>query len=67
MMGKIKITKIRINMHDAFSHATDSREFQATPELLKKVEHAQINGIIQNEFSNGIRWNWVIDEVEILD
>ena len=60
------LTKVRLNLRDAFSGATDSRELELTDDQLAKAEHVQIMGTVQSEFKNNIRWSWIIEEVEIL-
>lgn len=59
-------TKVRVNMHDAFSGCTDSRELSVPSDKLKVLEYAQAHEQVIPEFSNNIRYEWIIDEVEIL-
>jgi len=58
---------IKVNMEDQFSGCTCSKELSVTPEKLAKFEQLQINGSIINQYENGINYEWVIVEVELLN
>lgn len=58
---------IRVNLSDQFSGCTDSKELTVSNERLAKFEHIQMNGIIIQENSNGIAYEWIIEEIELLN
>ena len=58
--------KIRVNLADKFSGATHSKEVKVSKDTLKKYEEAMLNGSVIARLENGIRFDWVIEEVEYL-
>ena len=59
---------VRVNMHDAFSGATNSVEKLLNEGQIKTAEWLMVNGYSKRHFdkAQGIAFEWIIDEVEIL-
>lgn len=58
--------EIRVNLSDTFSGASRSVEKEVTKEQWARLETIQMNQTVIEEFSDNIRWEWVIEEIEIL-
>lgn len=53
-------------MTDAFSGATTTKEGSMTDAQITQAEKYMLDGTVLPEFKDNIRWDWVIEEVEIL-
>ena len=64
-----KLNRIRVNLEDSFSGATHSKELSVSNEGLKQIEHHMFNGTVHSRYDkqSGIRYDWVIAEVELLN
>lgn len=60
--------KIRVKLADSFSGATAIKEVKVSKETLKKYEEAMRIGYVISRFEKekGIRFDWVIEEIEYL-
>lgn len=58
--------KIKITLVDNFSGCIDTKIIEARPEQLKAYEHAMVSGAIIPRLENGIKFHWVIEEIENL-
>jgi len=58
---------VRIISEDQFSKCTTSKEMELTKEKINEIEKAMLNGSVYIQMKNGIRYEWVITEVELLN